>query len=166
MKSISISGVPFEINTPYTEGHTISAIEAKVLNQTRAENIGNNFRTAVKEALAKEEGPAREEALNKVLADLQTYDAAYVFSASGNARTPIDPVEAEAIRIAKEIVKYAITEKYNITLKAYFATEGNEAKYDAAVEKKAVQDDVLKLARKRVADKKKLPEFAGEALDL
>ena len=44
MKTISISGQAFDVSTPYAAGHTLTEAEAKVLNQTRAENIGNNFR--------------------------------------------------------------------------------------------------------------------------
>jgi hypothetical protein len=165
-KSISISGVPVEVSTPYVEGHILTPAEAKVLNQTRAENIGNNFRAAVKDALALPEGSERDGALNKVLADLSAYDAAYVFSMTGNARTPIDPIEAEAFRIAKEVVKGKISEKYGVTLKAYFATEGNEEKYEAAVEKIAAQEDTVKEAKRRVASKKKLPDLGGEDLSI
>ena len=165
-KQISIGGVPVEISTPYLEGHTLNIAEAKALNQTRAENIGNNFRVAMKSALEKSEGPERDAALQTVLAELTAYDSSYVFSMSGNARTPIDPIEAEAFRIAKEVVKGKISEKYGVTLKAYFNTEGNEEKYEAAVEKIAAQEDTIKEAKRRISSKKKLPEFAGEDLSI
>ena len=160
-KTISISGQAFEVSAPYAEGHTLTAAEAKVLNQTRAENIGNNFRADVKKALESGD-PAQLEA---VKAELAKYDAAYVFSMT-QARTPIDPIEAEAIRIAKELVKAKIAEKYSVSLKKYFETEGNEEKYDAAVEKLAAQDDTLKEAKKRVAAKKKTLDIAGADLEL
>lgn len=157
MKTISISGQAFEVSTPYAAGHTLTEAEAKVLNQTRAENIGNNFRADVKKAL--ESGnPADIEAVKAKLAE---YDAAYQFSMT-QARTPIDPIEAEAIRIAKEIVKSKIVEKYGVSLKKYFETEGNEEKYEAAVEKLAGQEDTLKEAKKRVAAKKKTLDIGGD----
>lgn len=158
-KTITISGQNFEISTPYAEGHTVTAIEAKVLNQTRAENIGNNFRKAVAEAVEKGN-------LSEVTAAIAAYDAGYTFSAGGVARVPVDPIEAEAIRIAKAVVAGKIKEKYNSTLKAYLAIEGNQDKYDAAVEKTAQQDDTLKLARKAVADKKKKMEVAADDLGI
>ena len=43
-KTITILGEKFEITAPYAEGQTLTAVEARVLNQTRAENIGNNLR--------------------------------------------------------------------------------------------------------------------------
>lgn len=146
-KTISIAGQAFEVSAPYAAGHTLTEAEAKVLNQTRAENIGNNFRVQVKKAI--EDGK-----LDDVKAAIAEYDAKYEFSMTV-ARTPIDPVEAEAFRIAKEYVKGKITEKYGVTLKKYFETEGNEAKYEAAVEKTAMQEETLKEAKKRVAAKKK-----------
>jgi hypothetical protein len=155
MKTISISGEAFEVSAPYAEGHTLTAAEAKVLNQTRAENIGNNFRTAVKKAL--EEGKMTE-----VRAAIAEYDARYEFSMT-QARTPIDPIEAEAIKIAKEVVKARIAEKTGLSVKKYLEIEGNEAKYDAAVDKVAGQDDTLKLAKKRVAEKKKTLDIAADA---
>ena len=160
-KTITIGGENFEVSIPYAEGHAITAVEAKVLNQTRAENIGNNFRKAVAEA--KEKGD-----LASVTAAIAEYDSAYTFSAGGGtARTPIDPIEAEAYRIAKTVVKGKIQEKYGTSVKAYVeASAENAAKYEAAVEKTAHQDDTLKLAKKAVADKKKVMEVASEDLGL
>lgn len=160
MKAISISGVKFEVTTPYAAGHTLNDIEAKVLNQTRAENIGNNFRKAVKDA------GEDQAALAEVAAQLAAYDAEYHFSAGGVARTPVDPIEAEAIKIAKEVVKVKISERYGVSIKKYLEVEGNADKYEAAVDKIATQEDTLKLAKKRVADKKKSLEVANEDLGL
>lgn len=154
MKTISISGEAFEVSAPYVPGHVLNEAEAKVLNQTRAENIGNNFRAAVKKAL--EEGK-----LDEVRKQIAEYDAAYQFSMT-QARTPIDPIEAEAIKIAKEVVKTRIQEKTGLTVKKYLEIEGNEAKYEAAVEKVAGQEDTLKLAKKRVNEKKKTLEIAAD----
>lgn len=161
MKTISINGIAFEVSAPYAEGHTLTAAEAKVLNQTRAENIGNNFRKAVQAA----EGD--EAKLAEVRANLAKYDAEYQFSmGGGSTRTPIDPIEAEAFRIAREVVKVKIHEKTGLSVKKYLEVEGNEAKYDAAVEKIAAQEDTLKLAKQRVANKKKSLEVAGDDLGL
>lgn len=143
MKKISISGETFEVNEPYSEGHTITAIEAKVLNQTRAENIGNNFRADVKKA--RENG----QDLTELRAKLAEYDDQYTFSMGGSIRQPVDPVEREARKIARDAIK------------AQLASEGRKIKdvdperLEAAIDQVAVQDDVLKLAKKRVADLKR-----------
>lgn len=160
-KSISIAGVAFEVTAPYVAGHPLTEAEAKVLNQTRAENIGNNFRSDVKKAVEANDAAA----LDKVRAELATYDTAYQFSMS-TARTPIDPIEAEAQRIAKEVLKARISEKYGLSIKEYLKGEGNEAKYEANLERLSTQDDTLKLAKQRVAQKKKVLEVDSSGLDL
>jgi len=158
MKTISIYGTAFELSAPYVAGHQITEAEAKVLNQTRAENIGNNFRSEVKEAL--EAGK-----LDEVRARIAEYDTKYTFSMGGTTRTPIDPIEAEAIRIAKDVVKAKLAEK-GVKVKDYLASESNAAKYETAVEKIASQDETLKLAKQRVNAKKKALDTAGEDLGL
>ena len=40
--SIKIGENRFEIKAPYVAGHVVTDIEAKVLNRTFAENVGNN----------------------------------------------------------------------------------------------------------------------------
>lgn len=148
-KEISIHGEKFTVGAPYAEGHTLTAVEAKVLNQVRAENIGNNFRADVKKAL---DGGGN---LAEVRAKFVEYDGTYTFAAGGSTRTPVDPVEREAQSIAKLAVKDKIREKHGKSVKEYLAVEGNQEKYDAAVEQIASQDDVLKEAKKRVAARKK-----------
>jgi hypothetical protein len=147
-KKITISGRTYEVSAPYAEGHTITAAEARTLNQTRAENIGNNFRKAIKEA-------GEDEAkLNELASSLAAYDQQYNFATGGGSVRAIDPLDKEAIRIAKAAIKNTITEKGH-KFKDWIAVEGNQEKYDAAVERTSQQDDVLKLARKALADKEK-----------
>lgn len=159
MKTITIAGSPFEVSAPYVEGATITAAEAKVLNQTRAENIGNNFRKQVKEALDKND-------LEGVKAEIAKYDTEYAFTLSNATRTPADPLAAEALKIAREYVKGKLAAKGIKSLKEYLAVEGNEAKYDVALEKAAASDDIIKIAKKRLAEKKKVLEVVGDELDL
>ncbi len=158
-KKISISGETFEVSTPYSAGHVLTEAEAKSLNQTRAENIGNNFRTAVKAAIEAGQG------LDAVRAELTEYDGKYTFAMGGSTRTPVDPIAAEAQRIAKEVVKQKLSDK-GIKVKDYLANEVNAAKYEAAVEKISTQDDTLKLAKQRVASKKKALDIASDDLAL
>ena len=60
-KNIMIAGVTFAILAPYAAGHTLTEAEARVLNQTRSENIRNNQAETVKKMTA--EGKTPEEAL-------------------------------------------------------------------------------------------------------
>lgn len=158
-KTITIAGSPFEVSAPYVEGATITAAEAKVLNQTRAENIGNNFRKQVKEALDKND-------LTAVTAAIAEYDREYAFTLSNATRTPADPLAAEALKIAREYVKGKLAAKGVKSLKEYLAIEGNEAKYDAALEKAAGSEEIIKIAKKRLAEKKKVLDVTTDELDL
>jgi hypothetical protein len=159
-KEISIAGHKFQISAPYQAGHVVTEAEAKVLVQTRAENIGNNFRKRVKEA------GDNHETLKALAAEIAKYDAEYAFTSANAVRTPVDPVEAEAMRIAREYVSAKIKALGNKSLKAYFLVEGNEDKYEAAVEKVSLLDDTIKLAKQRVANKKKVAELGSDDLGL
>lgn len=147
-KKITISGRSYEVNAPYVEGQTINAAEARTLNQTRAENIGNNFRKAVKEA-----GDDQTK-LQDIEGNLGKYDQEYNFATGGGSVRAVDPVDREAIRIAKQAIK-AKVESAGHKFKDWMQVEGNQEKYDSAVERTSQQDDVLKLAKKAVADKAK-----------
>lgn len=150
-KTISIHGEKFDVGAPYAEGHTLTATEARVLNQVRAENVANNFRKAVKEA--QDSGDAGK--LDAVRSSFAEYDTKYSFAVGGVARTPVDPVEREAESLAKAAIAGQLKEK-GVKLKDYLAVEGNQEKYDAAVEKLSTRDDVLKEAKKRVAARQKV----------
>ena len=106
-KSITVLGMTVEIQVPYSEGHTLNSAEASVLNQTFAENVRNNTAKQVKEKL--EAGDQAGAA-----AIVAKYASEYVFNertaATAVART-VDPVEKEALAIAKAKVHAAIEKK-------------------------------------------------------
>lgn len=156
-KDLSIHGEKFTITAPYAEGHVLTAAEAKTLNQVRGENIANNFRSAVRDAL-----DGKGEGLDAVRQQFAEYDAKYNFSMGGSRREPVDPVEREATAIAKAALKELIREQKGMSLKDYLAVEGNQEKYDANVERISAQDDVLKEAKKRVAQRKKTVASTAE----
>lgn len=154
-KKITINGKSYEVSAPYAEGHVINAAEARTLNQTRAENIGNNFRKAFKDA------DGDEAKLMELAGQLATYDQQYNFATGGGSVRAVDPIDREAIRIAKAAIKNTIESKGH-KFKEWLAVEGNQEKYDSAVERTSQQDDVLKLAKKAVADKAKQTQVAVE----
>lgn len=149
-----IHGVSFDISAPYAEGHTLNAAEAKVLNQTRSENIGNNLRTAVKEAVDSGD-PAK---LDEVRAALADYDAKYTFTmANVSASRKLDPIEREARAIAKDWVKNKLAEKgekFSVPRSGY--DDESWAEYiDTKIDEVAGNPAVLKEAKKRVDAKQK-----------
>lgn len=160
-KTLTIYGIAAAITAPYAEGHVLNAAEAKVLNQTRAENISNNVRKAVGE-LRNEAGEFTEEATAKAIALIQDADAKYVFTLTnvGSGRKVVDPVEREAIAIAKAGLTAKLKER-GTTPKAY-DEENGEGAFMAKVEAASQREDVRKVAAKRVAERAK----AADAFDI
>lgn len=161
-RSIMIQGEKFEVSQPYAAGHVLTEVEAKVLNQTRSENIRNNLAKLVKDA----KGEA--DALNpdqhaELQAKIAEYDAEYTFSTPGTGGTAarrLDPVEREARTIAREAIK------------AKLAAEGRKLKdvdpekLEAAIEHVASQENTLKIAKKRVAERQKAQSELLDGLEL
>lgn len=111
-EEITIAGQIFTVHRPYFEGHILSANEAAALNQVFGENLRNNFAGTVKKAV---EAGAFDHPTHQDLLD--AYATSYEFGVrkaregGGSTRTPKDPVEAEALSIAKDKVRAAIKAK-------------------------------------------------------
>lgn len=157
----TIDGIEFDITLPYAEGHTVNAAEAKALNQVRAENIGNNTRAKIKEM--KTAGKSEDE----IKAYVAKVDAEYVLTLAGvSAARKLDPVEREAIKIARELLKAHLGESgRKITVAPEGMTKEEwEDKVSAEVERIAGLDDVVKAAKKNVEAKQKQASQLAEAL--
>lgn len=112
--TITIAGVSMEVPAPYSEGHTLTATEAAVLNQTYSENIRNNFASTVKKAKESAEEAGTEVDEVELQLSLDEYVSGYQFGVrrgGGGSRTPMDPVDKEAKRIAESKVKVALKKK-------------------------------------------------------
>lgn len=167
-KTLMIQGVEFTAPFKYTAGHVLTEVEAKVLNQTRFENLRNNFAATVKASLEGKEGAVPQADLAAKFAD---YEAAYDFAMpgqGGGART-LDPIEKEARVIATAIVK----EKLRALGKSYTApkeaSDEEKAAYRAQIDEKidqiAGREEVVAAARKNVADRQKSLDKISAALD-
>lgn len=148
-KTVKIAGALFTLTAPYAEGHSLTAAEAKALNQVRAENIGNNVRKKIEEM--KGEGDWTDATLQTAAEHVASIDASYVFNLTniGGGKKSADPVEAEATKIAKERVATAL-KNAGKTLK-----DVDKDKLAAKVAEVAAREDVMKLARKRVEERSK-----------
>lgn len=104
-ETITIAGLQFKVNPPYTEGHRLNENEAATLNQTWNENIRNNFASKVKEG--KEAGLDHD----TLQAQLDEYASTYKFGVRTGGGRVSDPVEAEALNIARNTVKEALRRK-------------------------------------------------------
>lgn len=123
--AITIQGLEFQVAQPYKAGnHALTAGEASALNQTRAENIRNNFASTIKKAIEEfrttnklaedAEVPVTSLDHDDLSEKLATYDGEYEFGVRGGPsgpRAPVDPVGREAFRIASERVKLALKKK-------------------------------------------------------
>lgn len=160
-KTKTINGLEFEISQPYAEGHVCTEAEARALNQTRSENIGNNTRAKIKEML--EAGTAAAE----IAAYVAEVDAAYEFTlANVAASRKLDPVEREAQKIARELIKGHLAESgRKLTVPPEGVTEEDwKDKIAGEVERLAATDEILKVAKKNVDAKKKQADQLSEAL--
>lgn len=161
-KDKTINGLVFKISQPYEAGHVITEIEAKVLNQVRGENIGNNVRAKLKELAEAGKDQAELDAL------VAEKDAEYVFTAGniGEGRK-LDPYEKEADKIARELLRAKLSETgRKLTVAPEGVTEDDwKAKIDAEVERIATNEEVVKAARQRVDARKKQADKLLEAVE-
>ncbi len=157
-KMIRMFGDQFEVLQPYAEGYgPLTAVEAQSLNQTRAENIGNNLRAALKDA--KDNGK-----LDEFRESFARYDAEYTFATprTGSTRVVRDPVEKEARSIARE----QLAKKIGAETPPRKLKDVDPEKLEAAIELVSNREDVQKLAKKRVAEKARVSEAILAEIDV
>lgn len=160
-KTKTINGLSFEVNQPYVEGQTINEAEARALNQTRSENIGNNVRVKVKEM---QEANADFSAIAAYVAEV---DAAYVFNlATVAASRKLDPVEREANALARELLKQHLSASgRKLTVAPEGVTQEEwDVKVASEVERIATSEAVVKQAKKNVDAKKKAADTLLEGI--
>lgn len=165
MKTKTINGLAFSISQPYAEGHVVTEAEARALNQTRSENIGNNLRAKIKELQDTVADPADLQAQAEALvADL---DGTYVFTLAGvGGSAKLDPYEREAQKIAKELIKaHLASAGRKLTDVPAGSTEDEwKDKLAGEIERIAASENVVKAAKKAVDAKRKQGEQLLESI--
>lgn len=96
-QTITIAGKPFLVIPRYAEGHVLTPNEASALNQTYFENLRNNFANKAKEGGTQ--------------ADFDAYAASYKFGERTGGGGSRDPIEVEAMNLARDAIKRSITAK-------------------------------------------------------
>ena len=129
-EAITILGLRFNVQSPYSAGHVCTKEEARALNQKRLESIRNRLAVT-----------AKDRALTQ--ADVDAYASSYVFG-ERTARRSNDPVEAEALELARRLVRK----------KVQTAKENTEAARELLQSEKG--DAIRAQASKRVAELKDL----------
>lgn len=149
--SLTIKGMTFEIAAPYAAGHVINEAEAKALNQTRKENIGNSVRKTVEEIQGNAE-LSDEQKLEKATAFVAEYDSEYIFTlrTSSGGRRVADPLGREVLAIAKQYIKEQLAARGK-TVK-----EMGEDWIAEKLEMLVQNEKIIALAKKRIAERSKL----------
>jgi hypothetical protein len=124
-------GLRFNLQSPYSAGHVCAKGEATALNQKRLEGIRTHLAAAAKDG-----------ALTQ--ADVDAYAASYVFGERTARHRTNDPVEAEALELARRLVR----------------KKGQSTKENTEAARKLLQsekgDAIRAQAAKRVAELKDL----------
>lgn len=163
-REISVQGLAVTVKQPYTEGHVITPSEAYALNQTFAENIGNNVRALINKLLKEHTKDKIEELPHEVLralrAKAEEYSDSYEFSISGRGgpRAPVDPVAREAFKIAGDILRGHLKKK---EIKLADLPEG---KFEELVQGILTKNPQIEEEAKRRVENRK--ELADSLLDI
>jgi ClpP class serine protease len=149
-REIVIQKITVPVTDPYAEGHTLTAGEAKALNQVRAENIRNNMAAKAK-ALQDLEGNYSQESVDQFIAAVAEYEASYEFTltSSSGSRT-VDPLEKECISIARTAISAAI-KRQGRKLK-----DISKDTIEALIEQHKSDEKVVALAKKRLKEREGL----------
>lgn len=151
LREITIQGTELSLEVPYAEGHVLTAAEASQLNQVFCENIGNNFRSKVKEML---EGGST---VDDIQAAFDAYVESYEFGsrrASTGTKRSADPVEKEARALAKR----ALTEFFKKKDIDYSSLSVDEKEQALRTYMEKHGEKVREIAARRVADQKAMAE--------
>ena len=91
-QSITILGLRFNVRSPYSAGHICTKGEARALNQKRLEGIRSGLAATAKDGTLTQ-------------ADVDAFAASYVFGERTARHRTNDPVEAEALELARRLVR-------------------------------------------------------------
>lgn len=160
-KSKTINGLAFEVNQPYVAGHVITEAEARALNQTRSENIGNNVRAKIKEM---QEAGSDHAAIAAYVSEV---DGNYEFTlANVAASRKLDPYEREARNIARELLKNHLAQTGRKLTVAPEGTTDEEwkDKVEAETDRIAGSEGVVAQAKKNVDARQKTADKLMESI--
>ena len=169
-KSLMIAGLTFEAPFKFAAGHVLSEAEARTLNQTRFENLRNNFAPKVKASQEGKDGAIPADQLASAFAE---FEAAYEFSvpgAGGTSTRSLDPIEREALAIARDVVKAKLAERGQSYNPPKEATDEQKEAYRKTIADKvadvASRDEVIAIAKKNVAARDKGLAGIAAALEI
>lgn len=144
MPTITIHSIPFTLDPPFAEGHTLTSGEAKVLNDAWVLNLRKNFAVRIKR-LHDEAAmwPPSADAIAQLQARFAEYAANYALGATPT-KTQIDPVLREARKMARARVLAKLRE---VSPSTQFSEEEIEAHVSDVLSR---YPSFMEEARKRV----------------
>ncbi len=143
-KTVTIQGEEFALPVRYVEGHTLNAIEAKVLSQTWMENIRNNTAKYLKDAADPETDTTMEQAREAVMVVAARYE--FTAAAAAGTRSSYTPEQKEARSIARAGIKAQLAEQ------GKKISDVDKDALAAAIQTASELDHIVKLAKKRVKE--------------
>jgi hypothetical protein len=107
-ENVTVQGLIFSAAKPYEEGHALTAIEAGVMNNTRIDNIRNNFahkvRKSCEDAKVEKSHELSDEIKKLLQVSFTDFEEGYEFGTRQGGREA-DPVRREAMEMATKAVK-------------------------------------------------------------
>lgn len=155
-KQITIQGVLVDITQPYEAGHVITEAEAKALNQTRSENIGNNVRKVIKELVEAGGDAAVIQAAAQELVTEKDKGYEFTLASVGGGSARLDPLTKECQAIARNFIGGKLKEM-GVTQKQYLEKNGEDA-IKIKVAELAEHPEIVKAAKKALAERAKIAE--------
>lgn len=154
MRNLTIAEKQFQVmdatEAGIVAGYVLDDASARHLFQTRLENVGNGLRKTIKEAIEAGKSDAELQAI------VTEYDRGYKFSMPGAGARVVDPLEKECRSLAVAAIRAQLSAKG----KKYSDVEKEKPEaLEAEIQRLAAREDFVKLAKSRLASKRK----AGEA---
>lgn len=156
-ETYTIDSDTFNVPAPYSEGHVLTAGEASQLNQVFAENVRNNL--ASKAKALKEAGTYDRDVFQGTVDD---YCDSYEMGVRTGGGRSSDPVMAEALNIAREMVRNAIKEQGKYKLSDISAKQITDLA-KATIDK---NPQIMETARARVEEVRQIAGIELSSLDL
>lgn len=110
-RPLLIAGIHFMVEDQYSDGDTINAAEAHTLNQTRRENLRNNFANKVDSEKEKAQKEGRSVDMQALQAEFSKYAEEYEFGVRGSGGAKSDPLTTEMRRLARDAIREQIKAK-------------------------------------------------------
>jgi hypothetical protein len=112
--NITIQGLVYPVRQIFDEGHVLTAVEASVMNQTRDENLRNNYAAKIKVVMKEENVEAisdlSDAGKSTLTEKFPAFEEGYEFGSRGGARE-VDPIRKQAMLFATQEVKKALSKK-------------------------------------------------------